>query len=336
MVATQCMTYNHAPYIEDALRGFAMQETTFPVVYIVVDDASTDSEPEVLQKWVGENLEIEDGAGVWEEMPYGQLSVAPLKGKPLSLFVILLLNENHYSTRKSKMPYIAEWNENAKYIAMCEGDDYWIDPYKLQKQVDFMEAHPEYGMCHTDFDLSDGSRRKHYKEIYYDGNYYPGNIEHEKGGIGTLTVLFRKETFDKTPKYYLQEQFVAGDKPRWYELSKEAKIKYLPEVTACYRVLPTSASHSSSLEKMLQFREGLQHIRKYYANKYGIKLTDFKNYYTGCLRVCYQFGEAEKAKKFIALARENRSVTMRGFFFFLGARYNLIKKIVELVGTRPK
>ena len=155
MVCTRCMTYNHAPYIEDALQGFAMQETTFPVVFTIIDDASTDGEPDVLRKWVDENLDFEEGTGAWKDMPYGQITVANLKGKPLSTFVILLLNENHYG-RKSKIPYIAEWNENAKYIAICEGDDYWTDDHTLQKQADALDANPQATLVYTNFQTIDG------------------------------------------------------------------------------------------------------------------------------------------------------------------------------------
>lgn len=149
MVATRCFTYNHAQYIEDALRGFAMQETTFPAVYIIVDDASTDEEPKVLRKWVNENLQQTKGLETWKRVPYGQLCVATLKNKPLSTFVILLLDENHYAPEKKslKFEYIAEWYDNAKYRALCEGDDYWSDPLKLQKQVFFLETHESVSLC---------------------------------------------------------------------------------------------------------------------------------------------------------------------------------------------
>lgn len=307
-VTIWCLVYNHEPYLRQCLDGFVMQKTNFPVEALIHDDASTDDSATIILEYANKYPDI----------------IKPIIEK-----------ENLYSKHDGSLMRAQVELCKGKYIAFCEGDDFWTDPYKLQKQVDFMEAHPEYGMCHTDFNLSDGSRRKHYKEIYPDGNYYPGNIEHERGGIGTLTVLFRKETFDKTPKFYLQEPFVAGDKPRWYEMSKEAKIKYLPEVTACYRVLPTSASHSSSLEKMLQFREGLQYIRKYYAKKYGIKVTDYKNYCTNCLRACYIASNAENAMNYYSFAKRNKSLTVRGLFFYFGAKYSFIKHLVGLV-THPK
>lgn len=334
-VATRCFTYNQAPYIENTLLGFVIQKTDFPIVFIVVDDASNDGEPDILQAWANSYLEKDTLQN--RDMPYGKLIVGHLQERPLSKFVVLLLSENYYQSGNEikKFDFIAEWLEDAEYHALCEGDDYWIDPLKIHKQVFFMDAHTDYGMCHTDFDLSDGSRRTHYNEKYPDGNYFPGIIEHEDVSIGTLTVLYRKEIYDKTPKFYFNRDFVAGDKAMWFELSREAKIKYLPEITACYRILTQSASHSSSLEKMLQFREGLQDIRHFYAEKYGIRILDYKNYCTYCLRVCYLVSSAEKADYYYSVARNSNSLTSKGLLFYLGAKYSFIKKLVSL-WVKPK
>ena len=146
MVCTRCLTYNQRSYIEDAMHGFAMQQITFPVVTVVVDDASTDGEPAFLRQWAAENLDFQ-AEGAYERDPeHAHVICAPLKNNALHTFVILLLRENHYK-KKSKRTFYAEWIDNAKYIALCEGDDYWTHSLKLKKQVDFMEEHPEYSLC---------------------------------------------------------------------------------------------------------------------------------------------------------------------------------------------
>lgn len=150
IVTIECMTYNHSLYIVDALKGFEIQQVDFPVVYVIVDDASTDGEPEILRLWAEKNLELsENGVACRCRMPYGELIYARHKNNENAFYAILLLDENHYQTGrvKLKLDYVAEWTSKSKYIAICEGDDYWIDPLKLQKQVDFMEAHPDYSMC---------------------------------------------------------------------------------------------------------------------------------------------------------------------------------------------
>lgn len=272
LVAMRCFTYNHALYIEDALRGFAMQETTFPVVYIVVDDASTDGEPEVLRKWVAENLESEDGAEAWKDMPYGQLSVANLKGKSLSTFVILLLNENHYSIRKSKFPYIEEWNEKAKYFALCEGDDYWTNRLHLESRVSFLEQHDEVGMCYSKCSFY------YEKERRFDKKPWGGRGESfeeliKENSIPTLSVVYRRNLDQKYLEYRESCQgsslWTMGDYPRWLWFSANSRVCFFNTVDGVYRVLPESASHSSDIAKRVKFIQSYCAIRSRFCDDFA-------------------------------------------------------------------
>ena len=120
LVAIRCITYNHEPYIRDALNGFVMQKTNFPFVAIVHDDASTDGTAEIIREYAAKYPNI----------------IKPI-----------FETENQYSKHDGSISRImaeAQERSGAKYIAMCEGDDYWTDPNKLQKQVDFLESHPDY------------------------------------------------------------------------------------------------------------------------------------------------------------------------------------------------
>ncbi len=123
LVAIECAVYNHEPYLRDCLEGFVMQQTNFPFVAIVHDDASTDGSAAIIREY---------------EEKYPDII------KPI------YETENLYSKGDGSVDRImnaAIEATGAKYIAMCEGDDYWTDPLKLQKQVDFMEANPEYSLC---------------------------------------------------------------------------------------------------------------------------------------------------------------------------------------------
>lgn len=117
-VLIKCFTYNQEKYIEDALKGFVRQKTNFPFCALVVDDCSTDSTAEIIKQY---------------ELDYPDI----IKG--------IYLPVNMYGNPE-KQNYIKPWEERAQYIAYCEGDDYWIDDYKLQRQVDFLDTHPEYMM----------------------------------------------------------------------------------------------------------------------------------------------------------------------------------------------
>lgn len=286
MVAARCMTYNQAAYIEDTLHGFAIQETTFPVVYIIVDDASTDDEPNVIKRWASRNLSS-NGGSIWSDVPYGSLAVAPLKDKPNQLFVFLLLHENHYQSGngKRRLEYIAEWCDNAKYHAICEGDDYWIHPMKLQKQVVFMEENSDAGIIHTDcssYNESTGSfhhfiNRKETINSSIDTTKSKDNIvQYYKGelNIRFCTVLIRASTMTmirNADPFLFDGHLSLGDSQTWVGcLLLGKRILYMDEETAVYRIHEGSASRATSYKEKLKFALSRYEIRLYYQRKYDI------------------------------------------------------------------
>ena len=120
LVSICCITYNHAPFIRQCLNGFVMQKTKFPFEILIHDDASTDGTQEIIREY---------------EQKYPDII------KPI------YQAENQYSKGiKINLTYNLP-RAKGKYIAFCEGDDYWTAPDKLQKQVDFLESHLDYVMC---------------------------------------------------------------------------------------------------------------------------------------------------------------------------------------------
>lgn len=123
VVVIRCITYNHIDYIQQCLEGFVMQQTTFPFVAIVHDDASTDGTAKIVSEYA-------------EKYP--------------DIIIPIIESENQWSKHDGSLKRIMDCaceESGAKYIAECEGDDYWTDPLKLQKQVDFLESHPDYSLC---------------------------------------------------------------------------------------------------------------------------------------------------------------------------------------------
>lgn len=120
MVTIRCITYNHEPYIRQCLEGFIMQKTNFRFEAIVHDDASTDGTANIIREYAEKYPDI----------------IKPIYE-----------TENQYSKLDGSIQRIMSEHIHGKYVAMCEGDDYWIDPLKLQKQVDFLESNLEYSMC---------------------------------------------------------------------------------------------------------------------------------------------------------------------------------------------
>ena len=149
MVRVYCATYNHAPYIVDTMNGFCMQETNFPFLCTIIDDASNDGEPEVIRNYLQEHFDLENKSIIRnEETDDYVLIFTRHKTNINCYFAVFFLKYNHYRIKKSKN-YFQEWT-NIKYVATCEGDDFWVNPNKLQMQVDFMEANLGYSMCHGD------------------------------------------------------------------------------------------------------------------------------------------------------------------------------------------
>ena len=119
-VLVVCYTYNQEKYIEESLKSFVSQKTTFPYFVVVVDDCSTDKTTTIVKQYESNYPELINGI----YLPY-----------------------NYYSKGETKQKILEEWRSRAKYEAVCEGDDWWMDNLKLQKQHDALEAHPECDMC---------------------------------------------------------------------------------------------------------------------------------------------------------------------------------------------
>lgn len=268
LVCVRCFTFNQAKYIKDSLNGFTIQKTSFPYVCTIVDDASTDGEQNVINDYLQKNFDLEDKIlARKEETEDYSLIFARHKTNPNCFFAVLFLRYNHYSIRKSKGSYIKEWQDNAKYIALCEGDDYWINPHKLQKQVDFLETHLDYSLVYTNY-LEDvnGELLKGSWNLLEGDCIKPYLLR--KGYFPVPSTMFRKEDYyslEASPR----NRFLMGDVPLWIRLMRKGKVKKLTDITAVYRILPESVSHSQKKEKKLRFLRSAIDVRLYFAEKYG-------------------------------------------------------------------
>lgn len=165
IVSICCLCYNHEPYIRECLEGFMMQKTNFVFEVLIHDDASTDKSADIIREYEAKYPEI----------------IKPI-----------YQTENQYSKGIGISITYQFPRARGKYIAMCEGDDYWTDPNKLQKQVDFLEANPEYSLSfHKAKVLSEGVI--HLDALYTDlveGEYRSFEI-YDKWSIPTCSVVFR-------------------------------------------------------------------------------------------------------------------------------------------------
>lgn len=209
-VTVRCITYNQKDYIRQCLDGFVMQRTNFRFEAIVHDDASTDGTAEIVREYAEKYPDI----------------IKPI-----------FETENQYSKHDGSLGRIMNANTRGKYVAICEGDDYWTDPLKLQKQADFLDANPQcsltYHACKNVFStqckvkiLYGESVKKSYSDIDII-SLYP---------FQTATVMYKKEILDSD--LYKKAQAIgctAGDQILFLTASRLGTIEGVNEQMSVYR-----------------------------------------------------------------------------------------------------
>ena len=184
-------------------------------------------------------------------------------------------SENQYSNPEGwlgEVMKLAMEASGALYIAMCECDDYWTDPLKLQKQGDFLEANPEYGASYSKINSYLQYKRKFIglfgeKFESFESLLLKGNV------IPTLSVVFRKKLWVKYNEDIKpnKRKWLMGDYPIWLYFAYYTNWHFLNEVTGCYRILQESAAHSTDSKKLIDFTRSYYEIRLFYAEKYGLE-----------------------------------------------------------------
>jgi|SRR5690625_500422 len=246
LVSIRTMAYNHENYIRECLEGVLMQKTTFPVEFLIHDDASTDNTAAIIKEY---------------EKRYPNVIKAYYQ------------TENSYSKnpkekRRLRQNFFLMFK--GKYIALCEGDDYWIDPLKLQKQVSFLEENDEYGLVHTKAKVFNQTTGKMLDDVIGDPNntYFDFLM---KNRIATVTVVLRNSLI----KEYRKEvkpgnmNWKMGDYPLWIWISRRSKIMFLPDSTVVRRLVKGSVSNQQDREKQIEFLRSTIQIKKYFISKYS-------------------------------------------------------------------
>lgn len=206
LVSICCITYNHVSYIMEAIDSFLMQETTFPFEILIHDDASTDGTTDIIIDYANKYPDI---------------------------IRTIIQTENQYSKGGLINPRFVFPRARGKYIALCEGDDYWTDKTKLQKQVNFLENNPDYVITYTDSQPFDKSGKL---KINFGGATRDLSAEElqKSTPIYTLTTCFRN-IIKEIPQDLMSARF--GDLITWSLLGAHGRGKYLSDIEpAAYRV----------------------------------------------------------------------------------------------------
>lgn len=236
LVSINCITYNHEEYIRKTLESFLMQKVNFPFEILVHDDASTDKTAEIIREFAEKYPDI----------------IKPM-----------YQTENQYSKGISNISGAFNFpRARGKYICMCEGDDYWTDPLKMQMQVDYMESHPDCTLCFhsAKTEVVDGSMTEGRVRPYTEDRIVtPEEIIDKTSGYATASLMFPAKYVKELPRYYTDCQ--VGDIPLQLMMAEHGYGYYMDRDMCVYRV-GVSQSWTTSGKKG-NYREKQ---RKYYEN----------------------------------------------------------------------
>ncbi len=302
LISVCVITYNHEKYIAETIEAILQQKTKDSYEIIIGEDKSTDNTKNICENYKKKNPSI----------------------------IKLLKNKSNLGLVKNWVKTIQ--NCNGKYIAFCDGDDYWIDPSKLQKQVDFLEANPEYGMVCTNYHkyyqkdkkLVKNVLSKNINEIFYD------EFLLDRSTIATSTIVVLRDLFIKYQeniglnKIY---EWDVEDTPLLLFILRFSKIKVLNESTAVYRILDNSACNFTDLHKHYEFVKKGYKIPHFFIRKYGCSEITKKKLFINFHRITLNYGfntrNQKIAKESYYILKKNTLININDFLRYVGS-YNII------------
>jgi glycosyltransferase involved in cell wall biosynthesis len=255
-VSVCCGTFNHKPYLRECLESLLMQKTSFEYEILLHDDASTDGTTEIVKEYAAKY---------------------PERIRP----VIQTVNQYSSNTRAIITTFLLPL-ARGEYISLCEGDDYWTDPFKLQKQVDVMENDPDISLClHPAVSLKPNGRKK-IRSLYAKSQpaCITDIIRWKQLFWPTASLLYRKEMMTDYPDFCLKCHI--GDAPLVHYMAIRGKVYYLNEAMSVYRK-NVPGSHSDRCRNIsdpdrqeicrteFEMLDGFNRLTKYIYNFHFIK-----------------------------------------------------------------
>lgn len=250
LVSVPMLTYNHAPFIAQAIEGVLQQKTNYTFELVIGEDCSTDGTRDIVFEYQ----------------------------KKYPGIIRVVTSDKNVGMKKNSLRTVKACQ--GKYIAFCEGDDYWHHPYKLQKQVDYMESHPECGLVYSSYDVYIVKEKKRIEDFIKHRKWkIPENpsvsdFVESKTGTQTLTVMIRRILYEQIieadPYLHQNAHFLMGDTQLWAEIATKAQLHYIPESLATYNILEESAARSKNIIKNLQFAISCSELFLYLCNKYDL------------------------------------------------------------------
>jgi glycosyltransferase involved in cell wall biosynthesis len=304
LVSVKMLTYNHAPFIAQAIEGVLQQKTNFPFELVIGEDCSTDNTREIVFEY---------------QKKYPDIIRVVTSDRNVGM------NNNGLRTLHACQ---------GKYIAFCEGDDYWHNPGKLQKQVEYLEGHPECGLVYSSYDVYLVNCKK--KIIDYmkcrrwkiPENPSMSHLLEGKGVPLTCTVVVRGTLYEQIvaadPYLHQSGHFLMGDTPLWAEMATKARLHYIPESLATYNITDESATRSKDVKKTLRFSMSNSELMLYLCNKYDLpqQLKDkFQIIFDeSSLKLAFHARNKELADD---VRRKKKTFTFEEWLLYCGARNSM-------------
>ena len=230
VLSVMVITYNHEQYIRAALDSIVAQQTTFAMEVVIGEDCSTDGTRAILREYQARHPSL----------------------------IRLLLHEQNLGVSHNWETTVQACR--GKYIALLEGDDYWTSPHKLQQQVDFLEAHPDFSLCchrtRVAYEAGLPARTSPLVAAHAKTELTLADITRE-WAIATASVVFRGEHLPELPGWV--HHSVVVDLPAFALLASRGRVGYLPEEMAVYRV---NAGGVTNTNRQEEFLLGLAHMHK--------------------------------------------------------------------------
>ena len=296
------ITYNQENFIEQAIECALAQKVDFKYEIVIGEDCSTDNTRELCYRY---------------QRMHPEIIRVIISGRNVGLL------ENYYRTVKAA---------RGKYVAGCGGDDYWHSPKKLQKQVEFLENNPEYGMVHSEVDWLIQKKGRIIKNYHLSQGYYYDNKAKEtlerivsmQYIITASTATFRKRMFDK---YFNFEElkrngFMSEDTPLFAGIAAYSKIHYISESLATYRELDESVSNSKNIPKFLRFWKSHSEMQLNLCDKYNLS-EDVRNkiemvWFDKTLQLAFY---ERNSKMALEVKKKKQKFTWKEWLRYFGAKH---------------